>query len=214
MTRKILEFRLDSLDIKNTVPLDGEEDVYLIICSLVYPREGVPAVMTMKNIGSHTIFPMDCASADYEKRIIFKEGIIGDTQLMIKVLAVNNLKKFEEFLSSVFKGLLKVTFGKLASGITNVVLASVAGTTQAEILRTIELNDDAKNLGATSISIIEGDFEGNSQINLDLHVPEAIVIEREVEANSDDNTMIDETLVEAGEYNGEITLECIVHTAV
>lgn len=206
---KLVELRIKELSIRNRGGLTGKEDVNLLTFSLAYPRDGVPSVNTIKEIKALEPLPANFPSLPYNSQVIFKEKILGESQLSVDVAAVDNPSAFEKFLVGLFMGALKAAIGEVTSGIGNVVLAAASETAGSSLLDKIEAKSSTKNIGKCVVKIEESSLQNGSDIIADLIVPEDVT--RKVlkeDPLQGKHEMVDVTILNKGQVNGQVIISC------
>jgi len=205
MSGKIIEMKMVNLEIKKNGAIRGKEDALVINFTLVYPRPGEPGISTIKQLTPQAPFSIDYTQASYAQSVIFKELIVGDSQLVIDVLAVDNPSKFESFLTGIFKGVLTVATGNVVGGISNVFMGAAAGSAGDAFLGQIKTDKSTQRIGHVVVDLKSDDLQNALQIDKELTVPQDIIHSEKVYnddgSGSDDKETV---LLAKGDVNGRI----------
>ncbi len=169
MAGRIFEMQIESLKVGNRGTFTGKEDVLTLGVTLVYPRAGVRALATVKTLDADKPIPDDFSALSYHHRVLFKENIVGESQLTVEVIGINKPTGGERFFANLAKTVFNVALSTtVVPGIGNLILAGVVGEMGESIFDNIEAKESVQRLGTACISVntkdrplqAEGTLEG------------------------------------------------------
>lgn len=179
MAGRIFEMQIGSLEVENRGTFTVLEDVHTLGVTLVYPRAGVKALATVKTLAADNPVPDDFSLLNYHRRILFKEGIVGECQLTVEVMGINKPTGAEKFFANLAKTVFNVALSTtIVPGIGNVILAGVVGQMGESIFDNIEAKESVQRLGTAYIPVntkeeplrAEGTLEGELKVLEDLRI--------------------------------------------
>lgn len=216
MTGKTIEISLHALMVKESGREGSDTAINLANFYLHYPRSGASKLTSVKSLKLTDKQRKEFNEEDYQKRVVFKEEVVGRCQLVVELLAVRKVSKFEQFLGSIFNGVFTSFLGTLTGAggaITNIIASSTVDTVGEKISDSITSDDDETDvIGEASYEINAETLEAG-QIELDLICEKGVTyteVRKRHIAGRDRIHSQKETLIEPKAQNGSLVLNIAV----
>ncbi len=160
----LFEIKLKSvLVIENGKIEEDAEGVNAVSINLIYPREGVPSVSSVRTIELLDREEKNFEQADIRKRFLMKELVKGGAILEAEVTAIEKVSKFEKFIHKMFKVGAVAATGTLGVG---AVVTGLTKTATESFFDSIEPSDQINSIGKGFMPLNEQTPEGDFVINL------------------------------------------------
>ena len=173
----VFEITLETIVVNENGRLRDKESVSALTASLVYPRAGVSQVTTIKQLKLTDKNAHQYDSKDYQTRILFKEEILGETELKMQLATVRKASKLDKIIQATFKGAVLAVFGSLAGTLGTIVIGAVTGGTKS-IFELTKSDKEIFVIGEAEMQMFEslpdGDYEIKMKVpkNIDVEYPE------------------------------------------
>lgn len=213
------ELQLKFLEVRENGDVRQKEASNALVVSLIYPSAGKPVVTSVKELrlaDNQTIDftvnnPKTGQPYSWSDRVLHKEEILGQTQVVVQLTDVEEVGKLDRFLAGVFKNLFKAAWGLATGGIGNVFLGAVTESISATHLESFKVSGaKVKVIGRAERSLAPGDLptDANSvELDLELVVPNRVDIDaivRDKVTTKPKHTR--KTILEKGDKNGRVVL--------
>ncbi len=180
--------------------VDGDNK---LIATLFYPREGIPALTSMRSLELEDEVAFDYSTKPISERLLFKEVVRGSTMLEFSLTAIDAPSKFEKLFSKVVVGALKTAVGAIP-GAGKVLTA--ATTMAVDTLFDSNGNDEEKVtiIGKGALPITADTDEG--EIAFQLAVPREVTLSKTI-LNADGLKETHNRTLEEGFVNAEVVVD-------
>lgn len=157
--------------------MDGRgKQVNLLSFSLVYPKEDVPSIETVKKYSLVNEEVHSLITEPYSEKLLFKTSFQGDSAIKVKLAVVESVSKIDKIMVEVIKGALLAGAGFITGGTGTTILLAGAKKVVESIFDSKELKDKITILGEIEFPLNENLEEGD--LTLNLSVKNEIVIKR------------------------------------
>jgi hypothetical protein len=215
----VYELQLKALEVVENGDVRKDEASNALAVSLIYPTTGKPVVTSVKELRLFDNQSIDFTGDDpkteqpytWSDRVLLKEEILGQTQVVVQLTDVEEVGKLDRFLAGVFKNLFKAAWGLATGGIGNVFLGAVTESISAAHLDSFDVpGTKVKVIGRAERFLAAGDLpNGNGSIDLDL----ALVVPKKVEIAAIVRNKVTKkpehtrkTILGKGDRNGRVVL--------
>ena len=168
------EITLERIEVNENGRFKDKEAVCALAAALVYPRAGVSQVATIKELKLADKKAHQYSSKDYQTRILFKESVLGETELKLQLAAVRKANKLDKIFKAAFKGAVLAVFGSLTGSLGSIVTGAVTGGTKS-VFELTKADKEVFVIGETRKQISESFPDG--EYDLEMKVPQNIEIE-------------------------------------
>lgn len=163
MAVEILQFKLNKLDLQfiDTEFSIQDEDKFMLVASVNYPRAGKPLIEVIKTMPVAENIPFDT----HNEQIVFMDKIemSGNTNIAVdvKLLFVNNKSIAEKLFANIFEGFVRIFISGINIG--NVILDKAVKGSLNGVLDSLIKAKAVAEIASTSIRLQVAD---NQSINL------------------------------------------------
>jgi len=132
MSRKTLWAKIESItvfengDVPGQRAPQGGDKTNAVIASLTYPRSGVPSITSGQQYNLAKNEPMRPDASDFFSCGLFKEEVVEETILQIKVTDTDRASKAERFFEAVLAAVFGAAFGVVTGGLSK-FFGAIAG---------------------------------------------------------------------------------------
>lgn len=169
--------------------------------TLYYPREGVPAITSVRSISLQDEQEFDYSREPFQRQLLFKELIRGRTILEVEITARMTVSGLEKFLLKTLGSVLPTAVG-LIPGIGPLV-TGVIGRVSGPLFEAATPKDKILVVGRGSFPIDENTPEG--PLPVQLSVPTKITLKR---TQTQNGQQVEVTKTLPKDFtNGMVTLE-------
>ena len=168
----VFEIKLKSIKVIENGTLQDVEGVNLISFTLIYPREGLPALVSARSLKLKDNESFDYSIKDFQEQLIFKESIRDSAILQLELSSIAKASKFEKLLVDIFGVATKAAIGTIP-GIGPIVTA-VLTTTSSSIIGTAVPSDKITVIGKGYVPLREDTPDGD--LSITLSIPDEIVL--------------------------------------
>ncbi len=170
--------------------------VNAIETSLIYPKEGVPSIISIRALELEDKVTLDYTTKSLEEQLLFKQSVQGESMLEVNLTAIEKLSKLESAvvnaLGSAIAALVKTISG---FGEVTGVAKSVTKSLFKEKVSCIGTGSKPINKDTP-----DGDFE------VDLKVPKKVKLAR-IKLNLDGTSERQTVTLEKGYDNGKVVFD-------
>lgn len=203
---KVIDIVLDEVHVRENGRKRSGEAVNLIEFTLVYPREGVPSVATVKKAKLKDN-ELHRPESGFENMIVFRESLRGVSQINIKVVTVDKPSAFEKFFNTIFKGFLTGALSAATGGVSNVITGKVQEAVGKSFIDSATELEEAKiTIGEAVIDIDPNNIQ--ETVSADLVVKNGVTYS---EFDNDAGTYVDKVLLgkteDTNQFNGYVKLK-------
>lgn len=125
MSTKAIQLTLKEIMVEDNGAMKKKTGRNLLNFVLVYPREGVPSVSTVKSVDLKSQKAKSFGKEPFHKSVLFKETLNGPCELLIEVSAVDKPDQLDKFIQAVFKGIGAGVVKLATGGISDVIVGAV-----------------------------------------------------------------------------------------
>jgi hypothetical protein len=132
MSRKTLWVEIESItvfengDVPGQQAPGGEDKRNAVIASLTYPRSGAPSITSGQQYNLPKNAPMRPDASDFFSCGLFKEEVLEETILQVKVTDTDRVSKIEKFFAAVLAAVFGAAFGVATGGLSK-FFGAIAG---------------------------------------------------------------------------------------
>lgn len=145
VTRKVVQFELADIALDDRGFLTSGDDLFVVGFSLAYPCVGVPVLHTSVQFTKASLADdIAAVKAAFERRILFKTELQGNTLLKVDVFALHKPSRFSQVLGHLLYGVLDATVGVLLGTITAKYVGALSGTVANQALDGLKGDDNAQ----------------------------------------------------------------------
>lgn len=170
--------------------------VNAIETSLIYPKEGVPSILSIRALELEDKVPLDFTTKSLEEQLLFKQSVQGESMLEVNLTAIEKLSKIESAvvnaLGSAIASVVKAISG--VGGVTGVAKSVTKSLLKAKV----------SCIGTGSKPINEDTPDGDFVV--DLKVPKKVKLAR-IKLNLDGTSERQTITLEKGYDNGKVVFD-------
>ena len=199
----LFQFKLkEVLVMENGEFEEGIDGANSLSATLYYPKEGVPALTSIRSMSLKDSVPYDYTEEDYKKQLVFKEEIKGDTMFEVEISAIDKATKFEKLIVK----LLGVAAGAAIGTVTGIgaVVTAVASSASESIFEMAEPSDKIHVIGRGARLINED--TPNGEFIIQLAVPKDITLSFKRKNDAGDIEYVRATLSK-GKNNAQVKFD-------
>ncbi|MDY6943688.1 MAG: hypothetical protein SVU69_11845 [Pseudomonadota bacterium] len=184
----------------------GKEDVNVLEFTLHYASAGKPTLKTIKTLKWDAPLPTTAdTDLGYEKRVLFKERVQGETALSVEIASIDNPSAAEQFFTGLSANVFKTAFGLATKGIGNVVLGAVNDYMGESIFDAMASKAVVRKIGRAQIPIDVAQLDTVGTLTQSLTAPETLKVDKTGRIANDGEG--DEVVVQtAGDPAGTIVI--------
>jgi hypothetical protein len=204
MSNDVYMFRLKSVKVKENGKIENEESgANILEAKLIYPKEGVPALTTLRNISLKDNEALDCSVLPMKQNVLFKQSFNGESVLEFNLCAeVRNVSLEKEILKML--GIVAKTAVGTIPGLGSVATAAITSITDSIFSFTPR---KTVIIGAVSIPIPVG-FDCQDKA-FTLTVPKNIEIKKMRKDYDSGEIYFEKLNLDRGTDNGEIVIDIV-----
>ena len=204
MSNNVYVFKLKSIKVLENGKVEKEvEGSNILEAKLIYPKEGIPALTTIRNMELEDAAPKIVSNDSMMGDVLFKQSFDGESVLEFNVCAeVRNISLEKEMFKIL--GILTKEAIKKISSLGTIATAAITSFTDSIFSFTPK-----KTVIIGSVSIpLKGNFEGEDQA-FKLTVPKDVEIVKMRRNYPSNNIVFDRLELKEGDHNGEIVIDII-----
>jgi hypothetical protein len=197
----VFEIKLKEVLVIENGTLHDDEGVNLISCSLLYPREGVPMLVSARSLTLEDNTPFDYTKREFHEQLLFKESIRDSAMLLIELSSIAQPSLFEKLLGEILGGAVKAAIG-LAAGLGPIVTGALT-VAASPVLESARQDEKVTTIGRGIFPIREEAPDGDLPITLE--VPDEITLTKTALNDKGDVVRVSKKLP-GGFVNGRATV--------
>lgn len=170
--------------------------VNAIETSLIYPKEGVPSILSIRALELEDGVPLDFTAKSLEEQLLFKQSIQGESMLEVDLTAIEKLSRIESAVANAL-GSAIAALVKAISGVGGVT-GAVKNVTKSLFKEKISC------IGTGSSLINENTPEGDFVVHL--KVPKKVKLAR-IKLNLDGTHERQTITLKKGYDNGKVVFD-------
>lgn len=178
------------------------DGVNTLAVNLIYPREGVSAVSSMRSLSLQDGEPLDLENADIRYRFLLKEVIRGNSILEVEVTAMEKVSKIEKLAHDLFSTAVNAAINAVP-GVGTIITGAIRNATSS-LFSSNTPEDRILVIGSGFMPLTESTPEGDFTVNL--AVPETVSIYQREQNDKGDIVERKRTL-KAGAINAKVVFE-------
>jgi|GEM_PF-3466563 len=146
----------------------------LVSITLVYPREGVKSVETIKKFKLKPGKENQLKNISFSEKLLFKESIQGDSSIVVKLTSLEKVQKIDTIINSAVKAGVIAGIASLSGGLGITLLATTTKTITSSLFDFSKPKDKLNVIGYKEFPFNNEIKEG--ELILNLSVPKKLVL--------------------------------------
>lgn len=146
----------------------------LLSTTLVYPREGIKSMETIKKLPLKKGKEYSLAKISFSDKLLFKESIQGDSAIKISLTAIEKVQKLDNILKEAVKAGIIAGAGLITGGTGITLIMAASKSIVGSLFDLAKPKDKVMILGSIDFPINNSLAEG--ELILNLTVPKKTVI--------------------------------------
>ncbi len=162
----LFQIRLKSVLVKENGKIEEDEKgVNALAATLYYPKEGVPAVSSTRELKLEDDKELNYFKEPPQKQLLFKEIVKGNSTLEVEISAIEKVTKFQKIIWKVMTAGATAAVGAAVGGMAAFV-SGIINTSTESLFELAEPNDKISVIGRGSMPIDENTPEGDFVVQL------------------------------------------------
>jgi hypothetical protein len=195
----LFEIFLKNILVKENGRIDEhEEGVNALSATLHYPREGQPALVSVRDLALQDDERLDYTEEEFLKQLLFKEVVKGRSMMTIEITAKEKVDKFDKLIRKIFGKAVAAAAKALPGGPIVTAVVSAASKT---VFGQADEEDKIHVIAGGWVLINENTPDGDLVVQLE--VPEEVVV-RQSKRKFDGSRTITKMTLPQGMGNAEV----------